>query len=170
MFWPKFIVDTERIYFQPNFYHRPMINKLCPVLAMGWFFIRISIEDTILKRMMVVSLVMGEQLLTKFVLCLKHQISFFPVQVGQTELNSNIIDQSLNILDDRTVRLFDLRTKSKCLNQYCQSDILVRTHHGITSIDVNPRSPTQIVCACSDGVCFLKWFVSLMSSCFSIDL
>ena len=56
------------------------------------------------------------------------------------------------MLDDCTVRLYDLRTKSNCLKPNCYDDILIKSHWPITSMDVNPMNSNEIVCACSDGV------------------
>ncbi|CAF0943540.1 unnamed protein product [Adineta ricciae] len=53
--------------------------------------------------------------------------------------------------DDCTVRLYDLRTKSNCLKAHCNDDILIKSKWGITSIDVNPMNPYEIVCGCSDS-------------------
>lgn len=58
----------------------------------------------------------------------------------------------MRILDDCTVRLYDLRAKSQCLKAHCNDDILIRSKWGITSIDINPMNPNEIVCACSDSV------------------
>jgi hypothetical protein len=55
-------------------------------------------------------------------------------------------------LDDCTVRLYDLRTKSNCLKDHCNDDILIKSNWGITSMDINPMNPNEIVCACADGV------------------
>lgn len=58
----------------------------------------------------------------------------------------------MNCLDDCTVRLYDLRTKSHCLKDQCSDDVLIRSKWGITSMDVNPMNSNEIVCACSDSV------------------
>jgi len=69
--------------------------------------------------------------------------------------NKQIILLILN-LDDCTVRLYDLRTKNNCLKDHCHDDILIKSHWGITSMDVNPMNSNEIVCACADSVSYLK--------------
>lgn len=55
-------------------------------------------------------------------------------------------------LDDCTIRLYDLRTKSNCTKTNCNEDILIKSHWAITSMDINPMNSNEIVCACADGV------------------
>lgn len=55
-------------------------------------------------------------------------------------------------LDDGTIRLYDLRTKSQCLKDYCNDDILIRSQWGITSMDINPMNHNEIVCSSGDSV------------------
>jgi nuclear receptor interaction protein len=62
------------------------------------------------------------------------------------------IKTNILYLDDCTVRLYDLRTKSNCLKDHCHDDILIKSHWGITSMDINPMNPNEIVSACADGV------------------
>ncbi|CAF0886494.1 unnamed protein product [Didymodactylos carnosus] len=66
-----------------------------------------------------------------------------------------VIPQTPNLFfscsEDCTVRLFDLRTKSNCLKSLCYDDILIRSKWAITSMDINPFNPNEIVCACSDS-------------------
>ncbi|CAF0917075.1 unnamed protein product [Didymodactylos carnosus] len=66
-----------------------------------------------------------------------------------------VIPQTPNLFfscsEDCTVRLFDLRTKSKCLKPNCHDDILIRSRWAITSMDINPFNSNEIVCACSDS-------------------
>ncbi|UJR14015.1 hypothetical protein I4U23_001014 [Adineta vaga] len=57
----------------------------------------------------------------------------------------------LSCSDDCTIRLYDLRTKSNCLKDQCNDDILIKSNWGITSMDVNPMNSNEIVCACSDS-------------------
>ncbi|CAF3686784.1 unnamed protein product [Rotaria sp. Silwood1] len=58
----------------------------------------------------------------------------------------------LSCADDCTIRLYDLRTKSNCLKDQCNDDILIKSNWGITSMDINPMNPNEIVCACADSV------------------
>ncbi|CAF1334471.1 unnamed protein product [Adineta ricciae] len=57
----------------------------------------------------------------------------------------------LSCSDDCTIRLYDLRTKSHCLKDLCNDDILIRSNWGITSMDVNPMNSNEIICACADS-------------------
>ncbi|CAF1184517.1 unnamed protein product [Rotaria sordida] len=57
----------------------------------------------------------------------------------------------LSCADDCTVRLYDLRTKSNCLKDHCNDDILIKSNWGITSMDINPMNSNEIVCACADS-------------------
>ncbi|CAF1102452.1 unnamed protein product [Rotaria sp. Silwood1] len=57
----------------------------------------------------------------------------------------------LSCADDCTIRLYDLRTKSNCLKDQCNDDILIKSNWGITSMDINPMNPNEIVCACADS-------------------
>lgn len=57
----------------------------------------------------------------------------------------------LSCSDDGTIRLFDLRTKSRCLKELCQDDILIRSQWEITSFDINPLNSNEILCACADS-------------------
>ncbi|CAF1290185.1 unnamed protein product [Adineta steineri] len=57
----------------------------------------------------------------------------------------------LSCSDDCTVRLYDLRTKNQCLKDQCKDDVLIKSNWGITSMDVNPMNPNEIVCACADS-------------------
>ncbi|CAF2987999.1 unnamed protein product [Rotaria socialis] len=57
----------------------------------------------------------------------------------------------LSCADDCTIRLYDLRTKSNCMKDDCNDDILIKSNWGITSMDINPINPNEIVCACADS-------------------
>ncbi|CAF3105406.1 unnamed protein product [Rotaria sp. Silwood2] len=57
----------------------------------------------------------------------------------------------LSCADDCTIRLYDLRTKSNCLKDHCNDDILIKSNWGITSMDINPMNSNEIVCACADS-------------------
>lgn len=50
-----------------------------------------------------------------------------------------------------TVKLFDLRIKTKCDKEFCNDDTLIKTSVGITSMDVCSSSP-HIACGCIDGI------------------
>ncbi|CAF5176302.1 unnamed protein product, partial [Rotaria magnacalcarata] len=57
----------------------------------------------------------------------------------------------LSCADDCTIRLYDLRTKSNCMKDDCNDDVLIKSNWGITSVDINPMNPNEIVCACADS-------------------
>lgn len=53
--------------------------------------------------------------------------------------------------EDGTVRLFDLRTKTKCLCRDCKEDILIDCGKAITSINLNPIMPYHLGVGCEDS-------------------
>lgn len=53
--------------------------------------------------------------------------------------------------EDGTVRMFDLRTKTKCYCQECSEDILIDCRHAVTSISVNPLAPYELAAGCKDS-------------------
>lgn len=53
--------------------------------------------------------------------------------------------------EDGTVRLFDLRTKTKCSNRDCKEDILIDCGKAVTSINLNPITPYHLGIGCEDS-------------------
>ncbi|KAG1666275.1 DDB1- and CUL4-associated factor 6 [Nymphon striatum] len=53
--------------------------------------------------------------------------------------------------EDKTVRLFDLRTKTGCSRHDCSEDILINCHKAVTAMCVNPALPYQLAVGCSDS-------------------
>ncbi|XP_031554372.1 DDB1- and CUL4-associated factor 6-like [Actinia tenebrosa] len=53
--------------------------------------------------------------------------------------------------EDGTVRLFDIRTKSKCSARNCKEDVLIDYGKAITSMGVNPLTPYQLAIGCEDS-------------------
>ncbi|KAJ7383927.1 DDB1- and CUL4-associated factor 6 [Desmophyllum pertusum] len=53
--------------------------------------------------------------------------------------------------EDGTVRLFDLRTKTKCLCRDCKEDILIDCGKAVTSINLNPITPYHLGVGCEDS-------------------
>lgn len=53
--------------------------------------------------------------------------------------------------EDKTVRLFDLRTTQSCLGVGCQKNILIRGGYSMTTLSVNPTNPEQFLVGRSDG-------------------
>jgi len=53
--------------------------------------------------------------------------------------------------EDGTVRLFDLRTKTKCNCQECAEDILIDAKHAVTSVSINPMLPYHLAIGCKDS-------------------
>ncbi|KAG8189042.1 hypothetical protein JTE90_025479 [Oedothorax gibbosus] len=53
--------------------------------------------------------------------------------------------------EDRTVRWFDLRTKTSCNRLICKEDILIQGQSPVTSLAVNPYMPYQLAVGCADS-------------------
>ncbi|KAF7286479.1 DDB1- and CUL4-associated factor 6-like isoform X2 [Rhynchophorus ferrugineus] len=53
--------------------------------------------------------------------------------------------------EDGTVRWFDLRIKSSCLQQRCREDILISCQRAITALAISPTAPHQLAVACADS-------------------
>ena len=53
--------------------------------------------------------------------------------------------------EDGTVRWFDLRTKSKCAEEDCRDDILIRCQRAVTSLSLHPVVNYQLALGCSDS-------------------
>ncbi|GIY21276.1 DDB1- and CUL4-associated factor 6 [Caerostris darwini] len=86
--------------------------------------------------------------------------------------------------EDRTVRWFDVRTKTSCLKEDCKDDVLIHCQSPVTSLAVNPLTPYQLAVGCADasvrifdrrmlstqnaaGFCASNGFQALMS-CFTV--
>ncbi|XP_055943932.1 DDB1- and CUL4-associated factor 6-like isoform X2 [Argiope bruennichi] len=86
--------------------------------------------------------------------------------------------------EDRSVRWFDLRTKTSCSKEDCKDDILINCQSPVTSLAVNPLTPYQLAVGCADasvrifdrrmlstqnasGFCASNGFQALMS-CFTV--
>lgn len=54
--------------------------------------------------------------------------------------------------EDKTIRLFDLRTTQSCLSPNCQKNILIRGGYSTTTISINPTNPEQFLVGRSDGI------------------
>ena len=53
--------------------------------------------------------------------------------------------------EDGTVRWFDLRTKSKCAQENCKEDVLIRCQRAVTSLSLHPVVNYQLALGCSDS-------------------
>ncbi|KXJ05895.1 DDB1- and CUL4-associated factor 6, partial [Exaiptasia diaphana] len=53
--------------------------------------------------------------------------------------------------EDGTVRVFDVRTKSKCSKRDCKEDILIECGKAVTSVSINPLAPYQLGIGCEDS-------------------
>ncbi|XP_035231495.1 DDB1- and CUL4-associated factor 6-like isoform X1 [Stegodyphus dumicola] len=53
--------------------------------------------------------------------------------------------------EDRSVRWFDLRTKTSCCKEDCRDDILINFLSPVTSLAVNPLTPYQLAVGCADA-------------------
>ncbi|GFS61034.1 DDB1- and CUL4-associated factor 6 [Trichonephila clavipes] len=53
--------------------------------------------------------------------------------------------------EDRSVRWFDIRTKTSCCKEDCKDDILINCQSPVTSLAVNPLTPYQLAVGCADA-------------------
>lgn len=53
--------------------------------------------------------------------------------------------------EDRSVRWFDIRTKTSCNKEDCKDDILINCQSPVTSLAVNPLTPYQLAVGCADA-------------------
>ena len=155
-----FTADIGRTSFPPNFFRRRTIVKLFRVRETEFSFTQISINHPTRTVTKVVSLVTALRRPTKFEFFLGHRIFSSRVQVRRSLSATTRTCSSARFLDDCTVRLFDLRTKSHCLKSNCTDDVLIRSKWGITSMDINPMNSNEIVCACSDSVSIVTFCCS----------
>lgn len=54
--------------------------------------------------------------------------------------------------EDGTVRLFDLRSKTKCLCEGCKEDVLIDCEKAVTSFSMNPAYPYYVAVGCENSM------------------